>query len=279
MECVRSRPRAGSRSRRDRGPPPRAGPPARWQRESATRAKLNATVQKLAKAAAADTVVTIGDATFEETAAAVGCVATAPTCPVSVRTTLGVDELVYGTVTTDPSGQTTLVIRRSSATNDPPLETTTMLSASDPPDRAEQELAPLFGVTAGATDPVLPVEPVKLVDTGPPVDHTRRNIGIACASGGGVMFLIGVALLASYSGTQDDIDSAPTRSVAQLRHLQELEDKAQSYALIGDLMVVGGLALGGYGGWVLYKDHQERKVVVTPVATPVGPAVVIGGTW
>ncbi len=247
--------------------------------ESATRARLNATVQKLAKATP-DTVVTIGDATFEETAAAVGCLVTAPSCPVSVRTTLGVDELVYGTVTTDPSGQTTLVIRRSSATNNPPRETTTMLSAADPPDRAEREIAPLFGVTPGVAEPVEPIAPVEPVDTGPPVDHTKRNIGIACATGGGVMFLIGLALLASYSGTQDEIDDAPTRSVAELRHLQELEDKAQRYALIGDLMVLGGLALGGYGGWVIYKDRQERRsVVVTPVATPTGPAVMIGGTW
>lgn len=246
--------------------------------EGVTRARLNATVQKLAKATP-DAVVTIGDATFEETAAAVGCVATVPSCPVSVRTTLGVDELVYGTVTTNPSGQTTLVLRRSSATDNPPRETTTVLAQNDPPDRAERELAPVFGRTTAAPDPGVPVEPVKPVDPGRPVDHRKRNIGIACTTGGGVLVLIGGALLASYLGAQQDIDNAPTRTVAELRHLQDLEDRAQRDALLGDVMVLGGLALAAYGGWVLYKDHEDRQFVVTPVATPTGPAVVLGGSW
>ena len=246
--------------------------------EPATRAKLNASVQKLAKDAAAGAVVTIGDATFDETAAAVGCDPTAPKCAISVRTTLGVDELVYGTVTHDPSGQTTIVIRRSSVTNNPPSEGTATLPAGEPPERAETQLAPLFGVTV--TEPV--VEPTPLPPPPPPPpprDNRRRNIGIACASVGGVSIIIGLAMWASASSKQDEIDNAPTQTISQLRHLQELEDDAQTIAIVGDAMLLGGLAIGGLGGWMLYKDHQERSIVLTPTATPTGPAVILRGTW
>jgi hypothetical protein len=245
--------------------------------DPATRAKLNTSVQKLAKEAAAGAVVTVGDATFDETAAAVGCDPTAPKCAISVRSTLGVDELVYGTVTNDPSGQATIVIRRSSVTSNPPREDTATLPAGEPADRAEAQLAPLFGVTV--TEPVPEPAPLPPPPPPPPRDNSRRNIGIACAGGGGVLVVIGLALWASESSKQDQIDNAPTQTLSQLRALQELEDKAQTYAIVGDLMLLGGLALGGYGGWLLYKDHQERSVAVTPTATPNGPAVVLRGTW
>ena len=241
--------------------------------DPATRAKLNLSVHKLATESAAGAVVTMGDATFDEAAAAVGCNAGAPKCAISVRTTLGVDELVYGTVTTDPAGQTTIVIRRSSVTSNPPRERSATLSPGA--ESAEAELAPLFGVAEPVAEPaLLPPPPPP-----PPRDTSRRNIGIACASGGGVFIIIGLALWASESSKQDEIDNAPTQTLSELRHLQDLEDKAQTYAIVGDLVLLGGLALGGIGGWMLYKDHQERSVVVTPAATPTGPAVVLRGTW
>ncbi len=242
-----------------------------------TRAKLNTSVQKLAKASSPDAGVTVGDATFDETAAAVGCDAAAPKCAISVRTTLGVDELIYGTVTNDPSGQATVVIRRSSVTSNPPVETTTTLPAGQPAEQAETQLAPLFGLAV--TAPI--AEPTPLPPPPPPAgrDNRRRNIGIACASGGGVVFVIGLVLWASASSKQDEIDNAPTQTIGQLRRLKDLEDEAQTHAVAGDLMVLAGLALGGIGGWLLYKDHQERRMVLTPAVTPTGPAVLLGGTW
>ncbi len=242
-----------------------------------TRAKLNISIHKLATESAEGAVVTMGDATFDETAAAVGCDPGTPKCAISVRTTLGVDELVYGTVTNDPSGQTTIVIRHSSVTSNPPREDTATLPAGEAAEQAEAQLAPLFGVTV--TEPV--AEPARLPPPPPPPprDTSRRNIGIACASGGGVFIIIGLALWASESSKQDEIDNAPTQTISQLKHLQDLEDKAQTYAVVGDLMMLGGLALGGIGGWMLYKDHQERSIVLTPMATPTGPAVLLRGTW
>ena len=241
--------------------------------DPATRAKLNATVQKLAKQAAAGAVVTVGDATFDETAAAVGCDPAAAKCALSVRSTLGVDELVYGTVTSDPSGQATIVIRRSSVTSNPPSESTATL-ATGQAERAGDQLAPLFGITVTAAPRVLRPPPPP-----PPRDHTRRNAGIVCAGGGGVFLVIGLVLWASVSSKQDAIDDAPTTTVDQLRALRDLEDTAQTTAIVGDLMVLGGLALGGVGGWLLYTDRQRRRIVVAPSITPTGPAMLLGGTW
>lgn len=245
-----------------------------------TRGMLNASLQKNAKAGAQGATVTVGDATFEETAAAVGCTPSDAACAQQVRTTLGVDELVYGTATTDPNGATTVVLRRASVAADPPTEMTASVARGDGPDKADAALGPAFGNPTVTGEPPPPPPPPPDRPVGPPADHTRRNIGIACATGGGVVFLIGVALWANASSKQDQIDSAPTQTAQQLVALRDLEDKAQSYAIAGDLLVVAGLALGGYGAWVLYKDHKEQpKAVVVPTATPTGAGVSIGGVW
>jgi len=83
--------------------------------------------------------VTTGDTTFAETAAAVGCNATAPGCADTVMTTLSVDEIVYGTATTT-NGQTTVVVRRATKGSAPQEATI----ASDAPDQLETGAGTLF---------------------------------------------------------------------------------------------------------------------------------------
>lgn len=243
--------------------------------EPATRAKLNQAVQKLARDAAADAVVTVGDATFDEAAAAVGCEAAAPKCAIAVRTTLGVDELVYGTVTSDPAGAT-LVLHRSSKASGPPTQSTATIPIGE--EHPETQIAPLFGIAV----PAPPPDPAPLPPPPPPPpprDHTRRNAGFAFAAGGGVALVIGVVLWASASSKQDEIDRARTQTTDQLRALQSLEDRAEKLAITGNVMVVGGLVLGGLGGWLLYTARRERSVSVTPTVTSTGPAVIMRGTW
>jgi hypothetical protein len=105
-----------------------------------------------------------------------------------------------------------------------------------------------------------------------------RNLGIAAVAGGGAAFVIGLALWANESGVQSDIDKHPANSSNDFRELKTLEDKAGTYATWGNIMVITGLALGGVGGYLLWRDHTPH-VVVTPAATDHGVALVVGGRW
>src|SRR5204863_4779756 len=85
----------------------------------AQRDALNAAVVKLAKDKLVGDDVTVGETTFNETAAAVGCDPALASCADQVRSTLAVDELVYGTATTE-NGTTTVTLNRVVAGNPAP---------------------------------------------------------------------------------------------------------------------------------------------------------------
>lgn len=243
--------------------------------EPALRAKLNVVVQKLARGTP-DSTVSLGDTTFSETAAAVGCDPAVPACAETVRATLGVDELVWGS-TIWINGETKLVMNRTGA-KEKTQTASVVLAPQDPPEKAETGLAPLFGGTAAvATDPVVP--PVDPGPVTPPYDNRKRNKGIIIASGGGVVLLIGLALWSNKSSVQQDIDDAPTNNPADFARLEELESRAFKYAMIGNVMVLTGLAAVGYGGWIIYQDRTERRATVAPMITPTSAGVAVGGTW
>lgn len=311
--------------------------------EPALRGRINSTLQRLARRLPGE--VSIGDATYGETAAAVGCDPAAPTCADAILTTLGVDELIFGTVS--PSGtQTTVVIRRVKA-GSPAQTSRATLVGDEPPDQVDGAIGALIGITvtpatttgtpttgtgtpttgtttgAGtttttgprtgtATTPRVTTTRPRGTDTGtatttgtptttgtdtatttgtttipPPLtppppahDNRKRTTGILIASAGGLTTVIGLMLWSSAAGVQNDIDGAPTRTAGDFAALEDLEGRGKSYALIGDLMVPIGLAVAGYGGWLLYQDHQERRAVtITPQVSPTTAGVVLGGVW
>jgi hypothetical protein len=260
--------------------------------DAATRAKLTASIQRLARVV--DGQVQPGDATFADTAVVVGCDPKTSSCAEDVRTTLGVEELVYGTATVQ-QGQVTVVVRRK-LKGAPVREVTTTMGEKDAPEKLEPRLLPLFGTGTPPTDVALvppdpppdrvvpdpappdPVDPVPDLDAPMPEvpkAHRRdRNLGIAASAGGGVLLLIGFALWSSKSSVQGDIDTHPTATVEDLQDLRALEDKAATRANVGNLMVLGGLALGGVGGWLLWRDHKAQ-LVVTPTVTDHGAAMTL----
>jgi len=253
--------------------------------EPALRAKLNLAVQKLARKTAGN--VANGDTTFAETAAAVGCDPAAADCAETVRTTLGVDELVWGTATWT-NGQTNLVVYRSVA-RQPTRSGAVLIGPREGADKADAGLAPLFGegsttVTPDPTDPLVTdprvVDPLTAPAPQPPQHSNRkRTKGIILSVSGGVALVIGLSLWSNKSSVQQDIDDAPTDDAADFARLEELESRAFTYAMVGNVMVLGGLALGGYGGWILYQDRKERQVAVTPQLTATSAGVTVGGTW
>jgi hypothetical protein len=291
--------------------------------DAATRTKLSQSVQRLARVIEGE--VSPGNTTLTETAAAVGCDPEKPACIEQVRTTLGYDEIIYGTATKKDS-DITVVVHRSAKSKEPRSVTATF-GAKDPPEKVEPTLLPLFSApTAATTTPPPPPPPptedkdkdkdkqpettdqsttqtqsqtatttTAQADTGTQVtgtqdlttqpegkNHLRRNLALTAAGGGALMVLIGLGLWSSASSLQGDIDNHPTDSVEDLQDLVALEDKAQKRAIYGDIIVLGGLALGGYGGWILWKDHKAQHMSVTPTPTDGGAAVTftfVGGNW
>ncbi len=248
--------------------------------DAATKAKLNTVVHNLAKSVPGD--VSKGDATFGETASAVGCDPNKPACVETVLSTLAVDEIVWGTATTD-NGQTTVVVRRATK-GTAPHEQTAILAASEQPEAAEPRLGPLFGVTGSTTSvpeagsgsgsalagPTTPAEPWS----------QQKKLGVGLAIGGGALIVVAVALWASESGVQNDIDNAPTSTPADIQNLKDLESKASGYAWGGNIAMVLGLGAGGYGAYLLWKDHKEHTIV-TPAPPPSGTGMtfVMRGSW
>lgn len=250
--------------------------------DAATRQKLTASVQRLARVI--DATVQPGDTTFAETAAAVGCDPAVPACADNVRTTLNVDELIYGTANVE-AGKVTIVVRRKAKGADA-REVKTTMAATDSIDKVEPSLLPLFSATDTAqpptvTEPIAPPDkpPTELppVTTqpgtdpngprrdGPPMSMDKK-FGIAAVAGGGLLLVFGLAAWGSAGNVNEQIDNHPIEDYEDFLELQELESRASTRAWAGNILVVAGLALGGYGGYLLWRDHKA-KLTVTP--TPV----------
>ena len=250
------------------------------------RARFSASVQRLARTL--DGKVTPGDVTFIDTAIAIGCDPKAPRCAEDVRATLGVDELVYGTVTKE-NGKLALVVRRI-AKGQQRREVSATLEVTDSPDRAEPELLPLFRTTQEkppGPEPVAPAEPPKETPEPspppppPPRAPLSRNkvIGYTAVVGGGTLLLISFALWSSASGLENDIDSHPVEDYNDFMDLRDLEDTARTRAWTGNALFLVGLAAGGLGGWLLYREHKAQHAVVAPAPIPGGAALMLGGVF
>ncbi|HEX7838549.1 MAG TPA: hypothetical protein VF469_13835 [Kofleriaceae bacterium] len=261
--------------------------------DAATRAKLTAEVARLARTL--DGQVATGNATFADTALAVGCDPQAARCRDEVIATLGVDELIWGTASRD-GAQTRLVVRRA-AKGVPAREVSTMVASGDPGDRIAAGIAPLFAPPAATPDATAPrptgapPEPAPAVATdlaapasdptqpvpapGPTDDRRDRTVGIVVASCGGLGLVFGLSLWASYSSLQSSIDAHPVRTYADIQDLKALEDKASTRAIAGDVFVLAGLVAAGVGGYYLYRDHTRHAVAIAPLPIAHGGGLAI----
>lgn len=244
------------------------------------KAQLDASVAKLVKARL-DGDVTIADATFGETATAVGCDPRAPECAESVRATLGVDELVYGSATTE-NGSTTITLRRARA-DAPIAEQTSVIAETDSGDMAEPALAPVFADAPVALEGAVP-DPAAPSDASVRknfFDTRERKLGTAFAAGSAIVLTIGLSYWAAKSDLQEQIDDHPRTTLDDLRALVALEDRAAGKALRGNLLVALGLGLGGAAVYYFYTDHQNRRATISPapVEGGTGMGVVVTGRW
>jgi hypothetical protein len=249
-----------------------------------TRKKLSASFQRLARVLDGD--VQPGNTSLVDTALAIGCDPAKPACVENVRATLGVDELVYGNA--DETAGTVTVIAKRYRKGKPLRELTVSQASTDAPTKIEPQLLPVFGndpLPTTQTDPT-PVDPAPVletprprqVDTPPPSSNHERNVWIGVTAGGGLFTALGLALWAQAGSLQDDIDNADDDSNNDIDALRELEDKASSRAWAGNIFVLAGAAVAGYGIYRLL-TLPESSVTITPAATDGGAAVFVGARW
>ena len=261
--------------------------------DPATRTRIDAAVLKLAKNV--DGTVTPGDITYGDAAAAVGCSPETATCTNEVLVTLAVDEIIATTVTPAPTGYK-VVVRRASKSGS---QDATVIVATNESDHLDG-IGPLFGIASTVPAPVPEPAPTTAIAPPPPAststalpppnvpvdvdEHAgRRRWEIAGMAGGGGMVLLGVLLWGAAAGTQNDINSAPTRTAADLAHLRDLENKGDGQAGVGNVMFIGGVALAAVSGYFFWKDGRQRhsqQAHIVPTVSPhgAGIAFVIGGS-
>ncbi|HEX8114234.1 MAG TPA: hypothetical protein VF516_41175, partial [Kofleriaceae bacterium] len=102
-----------------------------------------------------------------------------------------------------------------------------------------------------------------------------RTLGIALAAGGGGSLVLGLVLWVSYASVQDSIDHHATRTPADFQDLTSLENRANTYAIAGNVFVLAGLVAGGIGGYLLYRDHQQHAVTVAPAPVAGGGMMIV----
>jgi len=234
--------------------------------EPALRSKLASDVRDLATSEG--NAVSAGDATLDETAAAVGCQPDKQACVDQVIATLGVDEVVWGSATTT-NGTTQVVIHREMK-GAPARTVSAVIQPNETTDAVKPVVAPMFG------------QPGKAAPDAPrprPTEATPdRKIGLAFVAGGGAMLIISFVLWGNAHTVQGTIDSASTQTIADIQALKQLEDRAAGYALAGNVLFVVALAAGGAGAYFLWRDHNHRTTIV-PVANEHGASVVLRGAW
>ncbi|MFT3698434.1 MAG: hypothetical protein QM831_35145 [Kofleriaceae bacterium] len=231
----------------------------------AQRKQIDAVLLDLAKKDGA--TASIGGATFAETSAAVGCPDRDQTCEDLVMSTLNVDGLVYGT---SANGKVTISLAEA---KHPHREL--VIELGEGKQVTATDVQPLFDETPPGPPPPAPAPSVAR-EVPPPVENHDRAIGIGCIAGGALVTIIGLALWASESSLQSQIDNHKTNSSDDIKDLVSIEDRASTYAWEGNIAFVIGLAAIGTGTYFLVRDHQVHATVAP---TTGGAAVMFGGAW
>ena len=271
--------------------------------DAATRSKIDAAILKLARTT--DAQVSPGDITISDAATAVGCKVETSACKDEILNMLGVDEIVYATVTTKPGG--TEVVAYRAAKGGVVRDAKAMILVGGAPDKVDG-IAPLFFATTTAQLPTNPTasEPPPLapppstpVTPGTPgtpvtletttttttktiapspepaqprdeVDEKpgRRKLAIAGAIGGGASVLLAILCWGKASDLQGQIDDAPSNTAADLAAIRQLENDGDGYAGLGNVLFVGGAVVGGLGAYYLIKHRKRSAPSTTATLTP-----------
>ena len=130
-------------------------------------------------------------------------------------------------------------------------------------------------VKHGALMAPAPTPPPGTAPVTPPPEgaHPHRSLAIASFIGGGVAVLAGIVLWIQASDNQNQINTHASSTSAEVQDLVSIEDKASTYANLGNAMMVVGAGLGALGIYFVVKDRHHVAV------TPTSNGVAIGGSF
>lgn len=226
-----------------------------------------------------------------EIAAITGCRADSSTCYDEIATTIGVQEIVFGSVRPG-SGKTTMVVKLTWVRVGHPAKTTEVELTSRRPRAAAKELQtklePFFA------KPTVKPPPKPIAKPPPPPPPKKKAPGFSLSRvkgrtwgivGGGVAAtVLGFVFRARASSRQDEIDGAPTDSLADLRRLEDLESSAKRNKLFGNSFLVVGLAATAVGGVLIWREGSrtpadQPRVTITPVLQRNGGGFAVSIPW
>jgi hypothetical protein len=254
---------------------------AEGRADARMRARIDAAIARLA--GAAELQATTGELNFTDAATAVGCRPDAPSCKSEVLGMLAVDEIVITTVT-PRSGGLEIAVQRVG--RDGERDATMLLATGASPDKldriaplfAERTLAapaaepPLFSPSPAVTSPPPSAELAASTASDQPTSRDRR-LEIAGMAGGCGLTVIGLVLWTAASSVQGQINDAPTRSRDDLVKLRDLESRGDTYAVLGNALVVSGLVVGGIATYFYLRDRGAAP----PAAAHLVPTVLDHG--
>jgi hypothetical protein len=271
--------------------------------DAATRTKIDAALVRLATTPGKE--VAPGEITFTDAAAAVGCKAEVPACRDEVLGMLAVDEVVYATTALKPGGTEIEVHRvtRGGVTREAkmilasgqspdsldglaplfnegkPAEPVTPPTAPDPTDPGPQALPPIVEPQPSAITTARPMQPQQVDEASP----SRNRLPLYGMIGGGVSITLGFLLWGEAGTIQEEVDSHPTATAAQLDDLKALESRGDAYAGWGNLLFLSGVALGAVSTYFFLRNRKRASLQSARIAPAVfdnggGITLTIGGS-
>ncbi len=247
--------------------------------------KLATAPAKLTKALATSISAVVASVPIEDAAGLLECDPENSTCLAAVAKSLGVERLVFGTISSQAGGKLKVTLTRFDVGPDRQQQTFELEGGTT--EQLATELvkasSSLFGGVSIEEDPKPDPTP------GPGPDKPVEDKGVpgkittgtwALVGGGAVLAAAGVVMLASAQSIKRDVQNAPTDTLDDIRRLRALEDKGVQRTLIGNVMLIGGGAAlaAGVVRAIIQRKSTPSAVADDPIVQPVpteGGAVIM----
>ncbi|MEO8550610.1 MAG: hypothetical protein ABI678_11575 [Kofleriaceae bacterium] len=230
--------------------------------DAAARGSVDGQIAKLAKSL--DGNIELGEISFTDAAAAVGCSGSEAQCRDEVLGMMGVDELVSTTVTAMPSGDVRILVHRipkGAATRD---AQTTVPAGQSLDAKIASEVGPMFGVKAKPGTPTPPPVVTNTTTLPPPPPATTTTAppttaGAPVGAFGNVPGPAPAPVRTAQLDPNGPVTGAPTNAVA-------LDERRTSRATTG-LAIGGGLVVLSVILWAEASSVQG-DINAAPTTTP-----------